>query len=266
MKRINDYQLEKRWKEHLEASELRSLSIESGFGVAYKIMLDEFSYRMEWEDFIRKYDPKLFWTVNFLDPILKQEFLCPEHRENALKRAKILSPEAAKKIFEELLKRVNQRLFGRSKHKYLNGFGCIEFQTCGQPHFHTLMLNNVSQEELEWALDDVLSRAKESERKGREMKRKLRREAYALTEAASEADSIESIDPDQIARFHDLMNKYNENRKIMTVRNGFTYLDRKNMDVQSIYNEGVVQYVTKVLEKDQAGKMFIFDAGGVHLS
>jgi hemerythrin len=86
------------------------------------------------------------------------------------KSDRIISDQEAQRTMTELIKRVNQHFFGRNKSKYMTGIGHIDYQTCGQPHYHWLINTSISAKELEKAVDYIVNRALKSFKKGKKQK------------------------------------------------------------------------------------------------
>jgi hypothetical protein len=196
-----------------------------GFDTRFK----ENPLRREWEIFVSKYDIKLLWTLTFIDPSLRCEFSNPGDREKALFNSKILNDGKVIAIAEELIKRISQRLYGRSKTRQLEGFGCIEYQECGQPHFHFLVTSDVDLDTFSEAMRKVLDGAERKARAGKTKERLLNVRTNAIFKRYNaQAESTSSVE----GKAMKLLSEYEETRKLRNVKNAFAWVDRKNLDIK----------------------------------
>jgi hypothetical protein len=109
--------------------------------------------------FIIDSDPKLFLTIKFLPPPL---ILARSGHESQLSKAlkPTLSDSAALQITNELLKRINKKLFGRDTSSYLTGVGCLEYQKSRQPHLHFTISNDINPDTFLEATNNVIRSAR----------------------------------------------------------------------------------------------------------
>ena len=98
-----------------------------------QILIQLYDYEKErihnsWKNFIIESNPKIFLSFSFLLP------------DKSTKP--FITRNQAITTINELFKRINRALFGRKLSNHLRGFGCLEYQKSGQPHFHFLLGND----------------------------------------------------------------------------------------------------------------------------
>jgi hypothetical protein len=176
------------------------------------------------------------------------------------KSDRIISDQEAQRTMTELIKRVNQHFFGRNKSKYMTGIGHIDYQTCGQPHYHWLINTSISAKELEMAVDYIVNRALKSFKKGKKQKLENDMSRQQINEALkSNGGDIEAV-RDQYEKHKPMVN---ESLKLTKVGFPFYCLNRKDMDIQDVYSDEVSKYITKVLEARNSGRFVILDKDGI---
>ncbi len=116
------------------------------------------SQRGAWIELAKRIQPRLFLTLKFRFDALVD----PEHQSgrNRQRSNDVLTKESALEIANELIHRIHQRLFGRSKFEEFLGVGCVEFQQSGMPHIHLLVSNDIDAERLISATRKVLLSAR----------------------------------------------------------------------------------------------------------
>jgi hypothetical protein len=220
-----------------------------------KIYHNRIDYRVEFEQFIVERKPTIFWTVTFT---------APNRRTNNMAKPKfdrIISDQEAHRTMTELIKRVNQYFSGRNKSKYMTGIGHLDYQTCGQPHYHWLIHTSISAKELQKAVDYIVNRARESFNKGKRQKHENDTSRQRIEEALeSNGGDIEAV-RDQYEKHKPMVD---ESLKRTKVRFPFYCLNRKDMDVQKVYSDDVSKYVAKVLETRNKGRFVILDKDGIN--
>lgn len=146
----------------------------------FHMNIDQIVERVEWEDLIRSINPRIFWTINFNYQRYKSN--CGSSREKIMNPCENGSPDVNSNLhthdivsdqrafitINEFIKRINQKKYGRQKDKYLKGVGAFEYQSCGQPHFHLLVENNLSEDELKTKIDVVLGNARKHRDRARD--------------------------------------------------------------------------------------------------
>lgn len=153
-----------RIKELMDKERLGSID-DPGYQESAKLAHERVRERVEWEEFCNQQGLKLLWTFNFIDPKLRVRTLNPEHKRAVQRSARLINERRAIEIANELIKRVNQKLFKRSKNDHLMGIGCLEYQKCGSVHFHMGIMNDVPVEEFEAAVLFKLEGAESSAKK-----------------------------------------------------------------------------------------------------
>jgi len=111
--------------------------------------------REAWIDQVVAAEPTTFLSLTFLEPGIKTT--------GSSTRATVSEIQAVVTV-NELFKRCNRSLFGRGMRDYLRGYGCVEYQASGQPHFHFLLTNEVSCDRLRNVVEKKLADAQESYR------------------------------------------------------------------------------------------------------
>ena len=215
-------------------------------------------YRCEWEMLIRQNKPKLFWTLTFTDSTRRSRKNLKS--PNPKNTSRTITDKEAVSTTNELIKRINQSLYGRNKSKYFTGFGCLEYQKCGQPHLHLLITNSLTEKELKNAIDDVLrkqrKRVSERRKEEKEMELKIRNLKIELENSGGDIDCIQK---DR----RELFEQIERLRKLAVVKNRFKTINTKDMDIQEVYSDRVANYITKVLEPGNQGRILLLSEEGI---
>ena len=160
--------------------------------------------RKAWIAFGRKLQPKLFITLKFRFDIPIGNQI--ESDQDLQRYFTTLRPENALEIANELLLRIHQRFFGRSKSEQLLGIGCLEYQASGMPHFHFLIGNDIKAERFKEMANKVILKA-----------RSHRKPLYLLDENSVDVRSVE--DEEGAARYVTKLFKHWNNGEQMLLLN-----------------------------------------------
>ncbi len=213
-------------------------------------------HRIAYEDLMMKQSPNLFWTINFIHPDRKTKNI--DKKKD--KSIKLISDQQATKSLNELIKRINQKFFRRNRAKYMKGIGCLDYQKCGQPHFHLLINFDTNTEQLIQSVDERLSMAKKRQIQSKQAQPELKTLSIELLiELAENGGDVEALRKDYELFQKEVIAK----KKLMDVRNPFLCINRKAMDVQEVYSDDVAEYVAKVFEPTNRGRIVLIDKDGI---
>lgn len=216
---------------------------------------DQVMYRMEYEEFIINLKPTLFVTLTFTDPARKLLELKGKKPE---KPFKIIPDAKSVSTANELIKRMNKNLFGRNKDRYFYGVGCIEYQKCGQPHFHLAINSTIKAQPFLDLIEDVVNNQDKRKREQNETRQDLSHSTDRLVKAV-EKRSVEEFSDEGKKLITDLKIEYSRSK----VPDHFACLNMKDIDVQDVYHHDVANYITKVLESGNEGRIVLLDKDGI---
>jgi len=239
-------------------------------------ILDKAYIRTDWEDLIQDQNPKLFLTITFIAPPLRVKRTKNESTVSETEAPAVLTDFQAFRVMNELIKRVNQRLFGndrgdrnhagRNRENYLRGIGCMEHQKCGQPHFHFLINSEITSFKVQETIEAILADSRKKYKKRINEARLRKNNIIILAKKAElELERTGCISPVLEKKYSELSNEIRKSKGYKNPINHFSCVDGANLKVDRIYSsDGLAKYCSKVLENSKTGCMVILDADGVH--